>query len=192
MGTTQPIKSIKELDALKDYYLSTKPNLRNYALITTGINTALRIGDILSLTWSEVYDFDTEHFRGHIVVREHKTGKENIIAANKNVIRSLAMYRESLVYVTPSQYIFTGRYENTALSRSQAFRIIKQACSELHLPENISCHSLRKTFGYHAWASGANPTVLMIIFNHSSFQVTKRYLGIEQDDKDRVFLNLNL
>lgn len=192
MGTTQPIKSIRELDALKDYYLSTKPNLRNYALITMGINTALRIGDILSLTWSEVYDFNTESFREHIVVREHKTGKENIIAANKSVIRSLTMYKESLVYITPSRYIFPGRYENTALSRSQAFRIIKQACAALHLSEHISCHSLRKTFGYHAWAAGANPTVLMIIFNHSSFQVTKRYLGIEQDDKDRVFLNLNL
>lgn len=192
MGTTQPIKSIRELDALKDYYLSTKPNLRNYALITMGINTALRIGDILSLTWSEVYDFDTGHFREHIIVREHKTGKENIIAANKNVIHSLTIYKESLTYAAPSGYVFAGRYDNTALSRSQAFRIIKQACSKLHLPDNISCHSLRKTFGYHAWASGVNPAVLMIIFNHSSFQVTKRYLGIEQDDKDRVFLSLNL
>lgn len=32
----------------------------------------------------------------------------------------------------------------------------------------------------------------MVIYNHSSFQITKRYLGIEQDDKDRIFLDLNL
>ncbi len=76
------------------------------------------------------------------------------------------------------------------LSRSQAFRIIKRACSRLALPEHISCHSLRKTFGYHAWAAGANPTVLMVIYNHSSFSVTKRYLGIEQEDKDNIFLIL--
>lgn len=32
----------------------------------------------------------------------------------------------------------------------------------------------------------------MDIYNHSSYAITKRYLGIEQDDKDDVFLHLNL
>lgn len=192
MGTTQPIKSIHELDALKDYYLTKKPNLRNYALICTGVNTALRIGDILNLRWNDVYDFKTNSFRSHIVVHEHKTGKENIIAPNKNVLHGLSIYKETLPNIQPTYFIFNGRSRNNALSRTQAFRIIKQACEELHLSGNISCHSLRKTFGYHAWISGINPAILMVIYNHSSFQVTKRYLGIEQDDKDRVFLNMNL
>lgn len=192
MGTTQPIKDMNDLDALKNYYLTKKPNLRNYALISTGINTALRIGDILSLRWIDVYDFDKNDFRGHISIREHKTGKENIIAVNQSIIYALKLYKQSLPCVLPSHFIFYGRHNNQPLSRTQAFRIIKQACNELHLPDNISCHSLRKTFGYHAWVSGASPAVLMIIYNHSSFQVTKRYLGIDQDDKDRIFLNLNL
>ena len=56
----------------------------------------------------------------------------------------------------------------------------------------VSCHSLRKTFGYHAWRQGVPPVLLMNIYNHSSFQVTKRYLGIEQDDRDRIFKNIEL
>lgn len=192
MGTTQPIKNIQELNALKDYFLTIKRNLRNYALICTGVNTALRIGDILNLRWNDVYDFDREMFRDHIVVHERKTGKENIIASNNSMILGLSMHKKQLSDVQPNHFIFTGRSVNAPLCRTQAFRIIKQACADLHLPDNISCHSLRKTFGYHAWISGANPAVLMIIYNHSSFHVTKRYLGIEQDDKDRVFLNLNL
>lgn len=192
MGTTQPIKNKNDLDALKNYYLKRKPNLRNYALISTGINTALRISDILSLQWKDVYDFNDDCFRDHIVLKEHKTGKENIIAINHSVIQGLNLYKQSLSFILPAHFIFYGRHPNQPLSRTQAFRIIKQACSELHLPDNISCHSLRKTFGYHAWVSGASPAVLMIIYNHSSFQVTKRYLGIDQDDKDKVFLNLNL
>lgn len=192
MGTTQPIKSMKELDDLKNYYLTQKPNLRNYALICTGVNTALRIGDILNLTWEDVYDFDTCTFRNHIIIRERKTGKQNVIASNKNMIYGLRLYMNSLSDVSPSYFIFSGRHAEIPLSRVQAFRIIKDACSQLHLPENISCHSLRKTFGYHAWVSGVNPAILMIIYNHSSFQVTKRYLGIDQEDKDKVFLNLNL
>ncbi|MBO5279025.1 MAG: tyrosine-type recombinase/integrase [Lachnospiraceae bacterium] len=192
MGTTQPIKSIKELDALKDYYLTQKPNLRNYALICTGVNTALRIGDILGLTWEDVYNFNTNSFREHIIIREKKTGKENIIATNKNMVQGLRLYMDSLPAVMPSHFIFSGRQAELPISRIQAFRIIKEAGTQLELSSNISCHSLRKTFGYHAWISGVSPAILMIIYNHSSFQVTKRYLGIDQEDKDRVFLNLNL
>lgn len=192
MATTQPIKDVKELEELKDYYLTKQHNYRNYALFVLGINTALRIGDILSLTWNDVLDFNRRCFRNHITVKEHKTGKENRIAINENVKDALKIYLQNLSAIRPSQYIFPGRNGDKPLSREQAFRIIKNACSTLHLSDNISCHSLRKTFGYHAWAAGTDPVVLMLIFNHSDFQITKRYLGIDQDDKDKVFLNLNL
>lgn len=192
MGTTQPIKNLDDLNALKNYYLVRKPNLRNYALICTGINTALRIGDILNLKWKDVYNFDVQNFRKHIIVKEKKTGKENIIAANANLIQGFKKYMESLKNVCPSDFIFYGKYNNQPLSRYQAFRIIKDACNDLNLPQNISCHSLRKTFGYHAWRAGTSPVMLMVVYNHSSFQVTKRYLCIEQDEKDKLFYNLNL
>lgn len=192
MATTQPIRSIQDLNLLKDYYLTQNPNLRNYALINTGINTALRIGDILSLRWTDVFDFGADTFREHIVIKEHKTGKENIIAMNNSAVSGLSLYKDSLSTVLPKQFVFSGRKPSQPLSRTQAYRVIKQACGKLHLPNNISCHSLRKTFGYHAWISGASPALLMVIYNHSSFQVTKRYLGIEQDDKDQIFQNINL
>ena len=57
MGTTQQIRDTEDLNRLKNYYLKEQPNLRNYALICTGINTALRISDILNLKWDDVYHF---------------------------------------------------------------------------------------------------------------------------------------
>ena len=69
---------------------------------------------------------------------------------------------------------------------------VKQAAIALNMEAGISCHSMRKTFGYYAWKFGTQPAVLMDIYNHSSYEITKRYLGIKQDDKDSVFLNVNL
>jgi integrase len=62
----------------------------------------------------------------------------------------------------------------------------------LALIGKISCHSLRKTFGYHAWKSGVASVLLMDIYNHCSFEITRRYLGISQDDRDAVYLKLVL
>ena len=110
MATTQPIKNKKDLTALKNFYLAQKPNLRNYALIVTGINTALRVGDLLQLTWEDVYDFQRNSYHRHIVLRESKTGKRNIIALNQNAVKGLATYKASLSSPEPSHYIFCGRH----------------------------------------------------------------------------------
>lgn len=90
-------------------------------------------------------------------------------------------------------YIFQSRKgENDPITRQQAFRIVREAAAYAGLSESVSCHSLRKTFGYYAWKQGVSPVLLMKIYNHSSFVVTQRYLGIEQEEKDDVFLNICL
>ena len=78
------------------------------------------------------------------------------------------------------------------ISRIYAFKLIKQAGRAVGLPYEISPHSLRKTFGYHAAKNGTPPAVLMQVYNHSSYEITKRYLGIDQDEKDRVFMDVAL
>lgn len=66
MGTTQPIRKEDELYSFRMYYADEKPNVRNYTLIVLGLNTALRIGDLLSLKWSSVYNFQFQSFYDHI------------------------------------------------------------------------------------------------------------------------------
>lgn len=192
MGTSQPIRSLDELTAFRSYYLNKEVNLRNYMLICMGLNTALRISDMLQLKWGNVYDFDRKHYVKHIVVQEGKTGKETRIAINNNLIDAFEMYMGSLKSVSGNDYIFTGKTKGTHLSRSQAFRIITHVAEALNMENGISCHSLRKTFGYYAWKYGTPPAMLMEIYNHSSYEITKRYLGIKQDDRDNVFLKVNL
>lgn len=194
MSTTQPIRNQEDLQCFKKYYLREKPCTRNYVLCIMGLNTALRISDILHLKWEDVYDYSKEALLSHISITEQKTGKINRIAVNKTLAEALMMLFASYRLPPKSQdYLFQSRKgKNCPLSRSQAFRIIREAACRTGMEQSVSCHSLRKTFGYHAWRQGVPPALLMDIYNHSSYQITKRYLGIEQDDKDKVFLNISL
>lgn len=192
MGTTQPIRNRRELQDFSTYYKTVKPHPRNYTLVVLGLNTALRISDLLNLQWKDVYDVSAQRFYEHLLVLEHKTGKRNYIALNQNAKKALQWYKkESLFHA--DDYLFSKRTDRShPLNRSQAYRIIKEAASALPDHAHISCHSMRKTFGYHAWKQGTPPALLMDVFNHSSYRVTKRYLGIEQDERDSIYLKINL
>ena len=196
MNLAQPIKKTRDLENFKNYYKEIKPNYRNRLLIILGLNTALRISDILSLEWKYIYDFEKKEYKNHIIITEQKTGKKSQIYINSNVLDALKDYKEYLEQrkqiITPNTYLFNHSNKNMPITRSQAFRIVKQAADYYSISGVISCHSLRKTFGYHAWKQGASPVLLVTIFNHSSFNITKRYLGIEQDDKDQIFKKIKL
>ncbi len=193
MGTTEPIKNKQDLIKFKSYYESVHPDSRNALLITLGLNTALRIGDILDLRWKDVYDFEKKQIREHIRVREQKTGKLNIVAINHILWEKLLLFREENPTALEDDYLFQSKKQKGyPLSRFQAFRITRAAAAYTGLEEHVSCHSLRKTFGYHAWKQGVPPVMLMKIFNHSSYQITVRYLCIEQDEKDEIFQQILL
>jgi len=189
MSTTEPIRQKDHLQEFRNYYLKKEPNLRNYALIIVGLNTALRITDLLNLKWEDVY-FNGK-LRKHLYVKEQKTGKVNRIYLNEEVARTLELLAKHRMSINP--YIFTSNASlSKPLSRQQAYRVIRHAAEMIGLSEHISCHSLRKTFGYHAWRQGTPPALLMSIYNHSSYAITTRYLCIEQDEKDEVYCKIHL
>ena len=192
MGTTQPIRDRQELQNFSTYYKDEKPNLRNYALVVLGLNTALRISDLLHLRWNDLYDFEKLCFRDHLLIKEQKTGKRNRIAINEKAREAMQMYFNER-NPEADEFIFSKRTNPyKPLSRSQAYRIVKDDANHTTSEEAVSCHSLRKTFGYFAWQEGVQPALLMDVFNHSSYAITIRYLGIEQDEKDLVYLNINI
>ena len=193
MSTTQPLKKINEIEQLKQYFRN-KGEIRNYVLVTMGINTALRISDLLQIQWKDVWNFDTKRFREHIIVTEQKTKKIANVYLNHQCRQALSELKDLMnTEVFPAEYIFKSRIgQNKPIGRNRAYVIITEACHELGYEGTLSCHSLRKTFGYHAWKQGASPAIIMSIYNHSSMDVTKRYLSIEQDDKDDVYKNIML
>lgn len=186
-NTTWPIKDLEEISRLKAYYTSKNPNKRNQLLVVLGLNTALRISDILLIRYRDVYMFSKHKIKTHIVVHERKTGKVNRVCINDELKSALIRYADFEAH-KPGDWLFPSNRAGMPLTRTQAFRIISIAARESNLSIKVSPHSLRKTFGYHAWQRGADPVLLMDIYNHSSYKVTRRYLGIAQEEKDDVYI----
>lgn len=180
MNEVQPIKNKRDIDRIKSA-LSSNP--RDLLLFTVGINTALRISDILSLRFQDISD-------SHIELVENKTGKRKRIkinAAIRHAMRELAPKD-----ARPSDYLFPSRKGTKPIGRSQAWRVLSKAAEDAGIITPFGTHSLRKTAGFFAYKNGTDLSILMRLFNHSSQRETLRYIGIEQEDVDEVYMDLNL
>ena len=93
---------------------------------------------------------------------------------------------------TENEPLFISRKNKGFLLRQQAYKIINGVAKAVGIKENIGTHTLRKTFGYHAYNNGYDITLIQKLFNHSSPSVTLRYIGITQDEMDDVYLSLDL
>ena len=76
--------------------------------------------------------------------------------------------------------------------RQQAYKIINDAAKSIGIKDKIGTHTLRKTFGYHAYNNGYDITLIQKLFNHSTPAITLRYIGITQEELDDVYLSLDL
>ncbi|NUK31027.1 tyrosine-type recombinase/integrase [Parageobacillus sp. VR-IP] len=85
MNFVQPIRDPEKIEAIKQFL--KERNERNYILFLIGINTGLRISDILKLKVSDVKGT-------HISIREKKTGKQKRIRITSSPKRELNWYIE--------------------------------------------------------------------------------------------------
>jgi integrase len=155
-----------------------------------GINTGLRINDLLSLSVGDVTDKDGKVIET-ISLKEHKTKKQNRLPVNESLKKALSGYLFEHPNREPSAPLFFSQ-KGGALSRSQAWRVIKAAGEAAGLG-NIGTHSLRKTFGYYAYKkSGSDLGLVQKMLNHSEAGVTLRYIGIDRERINHVCKGMNL
>lgn len=187
MEFVQPIRDKKQLDNMKKILRAS--NLRDYCMFVLGINSGLRIQDLLDLEVMDV--LDGKKVRDRISIREGKTNKMKDFPIGENAKKAIKEYLDSRQH-TPLEPLFPSRKGKAAISRVQAWKIINDAARSIGITDNIGTHTLRKTFGYHAYQSGQDITLIQKLLNHSSPAVTLRYIGITQDQMDDVYLNINL
>ncbi len=194
MKEVDPIRSKKEIWDMKAHFLK-KQNVRNYLMFVLGINSALRISDLLKIQVDEVRK-ENGAIRDRLDLREGKTNKEKKYKISYNAKQALKFYFKYIdtekyyghKEIRPDDYLFASqRGPHTPIDRSWAWRKIKDAAQAVGISERISPHSCRKTWGYMARTEADLPiSIIMEKLNHSNEQVTLRYIGIIQKEVEKA------
>ena len=180
MNTVEPIRDMDVVLDVADYLKAR--NERDYVLFMFGIYTGLRISDILKFRVRDVKNKDA------VYIREKKTGKEKRFPINaelKPIIENYIHGKKDFEYLFKSPH-----FPNKAISRQQAYNILADAGAAFGI-SSIGTHTLRKTFGYHMYQQTHDAVTIKEILNHSDISVTLRYIGINQDNKDKAIKGLS-
>jgi len=182
--TVEPIRDLKDIASIKKL-LSDKP--RDLLLFTVGINSGLRMGDILKLKVGPVRNLKPGD---QLTVKEGKTGKTNVLVINKAIYKALQGYLDQTELVA-SDYLFQSRKGyNKPLRVPYVNNLVKSWAKAINLPGNYGAHTPRKTFGYiQRTQYGIGFEVLAKRFNHSNPAITMRYLGINDKEVNGILMN---
>ena len=168
MNFVQPIRDGELIKEIEVFLKET--DSRNFMMFLLGTYTGLRISDILRLRVKDVAD------KSYINLKEKKTSKHKRIPINPVLKRELKAYIEGKPM---NECLIKSRVgNNQAISRSQAYRIMREVANEFNLDE-IGTHSMRKTFGYHYYKQTKDIAFLQMVFNHAKPEDTLRYIGLD-------------
>ena len=166
--------------------LAKDGNYKMSLLIALGCFTGLRISDILSLRWNQILDTD------EFTIIEHKTKKKRTIRVNLQLKKHIRDCYEHIQPVGINTPILISQ-KGTVFSIQRINGVLKEIKKKYRLQiGNFSCHSLRKTFGRQVYnmnndSSELALVKLMELFNHSSVSITKRYLGLRQEELLNIY-----
>ena len=161
--------------------LAKDENYKMSLLIALGCFTGLRISDILALRWEQI--LSTEEF----TIIEKKTGKKRVLRLNSQLQQHIQECYEHIQPIGMKAPILVSQ-KGTVFTIQRINVILKEIKRKYRLKvKNFSCHSLRKTFGRQVYNMNSENSELglvklMELFNHSSLAITKRYLGLRQEE----------
>lgn len=189
MEFVHPIKSIEKISQMKE--ILKKHSIRDLLLFVAGINLGIRVQDLLNLKLEDVYDLETNSPKEFLVINDANTGRKNYFYINEQVSKVLMEYIKAYD-LQSTDFLFKSKKNDSPITRQQAYRIINGAAKEIGLDVNIGMHTLRKTFGYHAYRKGIAISILMEIFHHSTHAETLNYIGIDKKEALPIRLDVNL
>ncbi|MCU9612691.1 tyrosine-type recombinase/integrase [Caldibacillus lycopersici] len=186
MEYVEALRDTKQIDAIKRYL--KKHSERDYVLFVMGINTGLKITELLEIKVGNVMDANGNFHEFYTLPL--KDGAQEIYL-NSKVKRAVLPYVLSHD-LQPDDYLYQSPKTKKPITRQQAYRIIHQAAEEVGIPGKIGTNSMRKTFGFHAYKRGVAISLLQKHFHHSSRSETLKYIGISKEDNLKAKIDVNL
>lgn len=185
-GLKMKVEAITDLKDIKRIKKLLHDNPRDRLLFILGINTGLRVQDLLALKVSDVLDCK---IGSRIQIKEKKTGKDNVIIINSEIFNALEEYLNDDNKI-PDHFLFKSRKgKNSPLTTYAVMNYIKNWCRTLNIKTHVGAHTLRKTFCYQQRKiHGATWEVLSKRLNHSSPAITRRYLGVKEEEVEEILM----
>ncbi|MBV7315421.1 tyrosine-type recombinase/integrase [Shewanella sp. NIFS-20-20] len=183
------VQAVKDHDTVKliSYLLERQFSQQLADVWNIGLNLALRISDLLSIRFSDIQG-------DRLIIKESKTGKVANIQLNSTTIERITRIRDD----HPNHIYLFQSYRNqraktakpAPLSRRYVGRALAMIGEEVKLA--LGTHSMRKTRGYLLYQQTKDIGRVMKMLRHSGEETTLRYIGIEQEDVDKDFINLEI
>jgi integrase len=170
--------------------LEKDENYKFCLLISIGVFTGLRISDLLTLTYSDLLNNET------FTLREMKTKKQRSIKVNKDLKEIVSRIVSKSNITNLNQLVFINKYGTKSIDKSYVNVKLKELVKKyrIKLDGNVSTHTFRKTLGRRVMEvnnySNESLVLLMELFGHSSMSITKRYLGIREQEIHNVYDSL--
>lgn len=192
MSRVEPIMDKEKLNAMVEYLYNK--STRDYVLFELGINLGIRVTDF---TKQKVGFYRQACKQGFVELMPEKTarfGKKIRVPISDDIKNLILKYIDGR---DDTEWMFESRNKDEngnplPLSRYMIFLILNEAAQAVGIEENIGCHSMRKTFGYWHYYYNHDIRMLMDIFNHSSEDVTLRYIGVSDEQKKKSMECMNL
>lgn len=195
----EPIRSYDDFVKMQQYLLNNESNrknkIRDWAIWTIGVSLGLRISDLFRIKMKYILNDDKRTFRKRLMVFEKKTDKLNNCLITESVIDAATKYLDSINWkFEMDDYLFSSQKTKGKLCEEYGWRIISDAGKALGFPFNVGSHTMRKSFANIAASVDTSTidmnaiTKIQGLLNHSSQEVTLRYLNTFQDmyDKARI------
>lgn len=183
-----PIKDRNKLtEILEELEQEEKPHGRRmFLLFATLYYTGLRVGDAVKL--------QKRHVMGeYITTIEQKTGKRQEIAIPRDL---RYIYDVRLADCKDNDYLFPSRKHrpdgtDRHITTREAGNDMKLIAKRFSINFPFACHSLRKTHGYMRYKYyGDSLEVLRQHFNHADEATTRRYIGIDEEERNKNLKSL--
>lgn len=157
--------------------------LRDKAIYNLMINSGMRVGEIISLEWCQIQEYD-DYVDIYIPTEKSKNKESRYIPVSLDIIDMIKRYNKN----NSSEWVFLSQNGKQLTHKSIEDRL-KMYIEMAKIDKNITCHSLRHTYATHmSNRSDINSKVLASYMGHKSTKMIEEVYYHKTDEmKRKVF-----